>query len=64
MIIPPHTTRHRRLSKKNRQLLAFVHKLMSTTDEMGQEWWDEFEKQLEADRLNFDRDQDITQGDL
>ena len=48
--------RRPRLSAKNRQLLAFIEKLRSTPDTMGDEWWEKFEKDLEDNRLSFDRD--------
>lgn len=44
-----------RLSSKNRGLLSFLEELKSTPDEMGKEWWDEFETELKENRLSFDR---------
>jgi hypothetical protein len=37
-------------------LLAFIEKLRSTPDTMGNDWWEKFEKDLEDNRLSFNRD--------
>lgn len=54
--IPQKRQSRKRLNKKNRQLLAWLKEWRSTPDEMGKEWWDEFDRQLEENRLNFDRE--------
>ena len=52
------------LSAKNRAAIKLLDEWMSIPDDMGKEWWDEFEKELEANRLNFDRERDTMKGDL
>ena len=45
----------KRLSTKNRALLAFLQELKATPDDMGEQWWAEFEKELRENRLSFER---------
>ena len=45
----------KRLSTKNRALLAFLEELKATPDDMGEQWWAEFDKELREDRLSFER---------
>ena len=41
------------LRPENRAALAFLKEWMSTPDEMGDEWWEEFEAELRTNRLSF-----------
>ena len=46
------------LHPNNRRLLAFLEKLASRPDELGDAWWDEFRKSLRENRLRFRSPQD------
>lgn len=46
---------HKRLRPENKALLAFLKEWMATPDELGDEWWEEFEDDLKMNRLSFDR---------
>jgi len=48
----------KRLSPNNRRLLAFLEELAAKPDDLGDAWWDEFEKSLRENRLRFRRPQD------
>lgn len=39
------------LSWKNRRLLAVLEKLSARPDELGEDWWDEFDKLLRENRF-------------
>lgn len=41
---------------RNRRALAWLHKWMSTPDEMGEEWWADFDRELRAGRYGVDPD--------
>jgi len=43
----------KRLSPHNRRLLAFLEKLAAKPDDLGDTWWDEFEKSLRENRLKL-----------
>ena len=43
----------KRLSPNNRRLLAFLEKLAAKPDDLGDAWWDEFQKSLRENRLKF-----------
>ena len=45
----------KRLSTKNRALLAFLEELKATPDDMGEEWWAQFDKELRENRMSFER---------
>lgn len=47
---------HKRLSARNRALLAFLEELKATPDDMGEEWWAEFEKELRENRFAIRRE--------
>jgi len=44
------------LRPENRALLEFLREWMSTPDDMGEEWWEQFEQELRSNRLSFQRE--------
>jgi hypothetical protein len=42
-----------RKPKSKEEFLAFLDQWMSEPDDLGQEWWDSFDDELEANRLRF-----------
>jgi len=44
------------LRPENRALLEFLKEWMSTPDDMGEEWWEQFEQELRSNRLSFRRE--------
>ena len=52
---PKDKTEPKRLSARSRAGLKWLHEYMSTPDDMGEEWWAEFNKELEANRFSLRR---------
>ena len=57
----PKTTRRtapprKRLSAKNRAAIKLLDEWMSKPDDMGEEWWAEFEKDLRENRFTLRRE--------
>ena len=46
-------TPRKRLSARNRAAIEWLDKWMSTPDDMGEEWWAEFEAELKANRFKL-----------
>ena len=49
-------TKPKRLSARNRAGLKWLDEYMSTPDDMGEEWWAEFNAWLKANRFTLRRD--------
>ena len=45
------------LHPQNRRALALLQAWSEETDELGSAWWDEFERELEKNRLTFRNDE-------
>jgi hypothetical protein len=41
------------LPPQNREALALLHAWMAEPDDLGETWWDEFERDLARNRLNL-----------
>lgn len=52
-----HIPKRKRLSAKNRAAIKLLDEWMSKPDDMGEEWWSEYMKQLDESRLAIHREQ-------
>lgn len=41
------------LRPENQQLLEFLEKFMAEPDDLGEAWWDDFERWLRENRVRF-----------
>lgn len=53
---PSRQIRRKRLSARSEAGIAWLREYMATPDDMGKEWWDEFNKELKENRLDLHRE--------
>ena len=49
----PQSVRGERKPRSKEAFLAFLDEWMSEPDNLGQEWWDDFDEELKANELHF-----------
>ena len=52
-----HMPKRKRLNAKNRAAIKLLDEWMSQPDDMGEEWWNEYMKQLKENRFTIRREQ-------